>query len=52
MVDNYNEFKNNFIDLCKAGKINITNFNKNELTISINLMIISDNIIYLIKYFL
>ena len=47
MFDTYQEFKINFIDLCKADKINIVNLNENEIIISINLMVISDNLMNL-----
>lgn len=47
MFDNYQEFKTNFIDLCKDNKINIINFDDNTITISITLMVIPDNIMNL-----
>ena len=47
MFETYQEFKLNFIELCKANKVNIIKVDNNEINISINLMVINDNLIYL-----
>ncbi len=46
MFDNYDEFKKDFIDLCKSTKI--TNVNQNEIIIIIELVIKSDNLLNII----
>ena len=51
MVEAYQEFKFNFIELCKAYKVNIIKIDNDEIYISVNLMVINDNLIYLtLKY--
>ena len=47
MFDNYEEFKNNFMDLCKANNVNIINFDDNEMTICIDVKLMSDNLVYI-----
>jgi len=47
MFDNYQEFRNNFIDICKAKNIEVINMENGELTIVIDLLVISDNLLYL-----
>ena len=47
MFETYQEFKVNFIELCKANKVNIIKLDDNEINISVNLMIINDNLINL-----
>ena len=45
MFDNYEEFKRDFIDLCKPTNIKITSLEKNEMIITIELIIKSDNLL-------
>ena len=45
MFDNYEEFKKDFIDLCKPTNIKITSLEKNEMIITIELIIKSDNLL-------
>ena len=47
MFDNYQEFRNNFIDICKAKNIKVINIENGELVIAIDLLIISENLLYL-----
>ena len=47
MFDNYQEFMNNFIDLCKAKNIKVINIENGELVITIDLLIISENLLKL-----
>ena len=47
MFDNYEEFKNNFMDLCKANNVNIINFDDNEMNICIDVKLMSDNLVYI-----
>jgi len=48
MFDNYQEFKNNFIDICKATRnIKVISMENGELIIVIDLLIISDNLLKL-----
>ena len=52
MFETFEDFKNDFVGLCKANNIKITNFNDKELLINLNLMIISDNLINIVLIFL
>ena len=47
MFDNYQEFRNNFIDICKAKNIKVISMENGELIIAIDLLIISENLLYL-----
>ena len=47
MFDNYQEFRNNFIDICKAKNIKVIKMENGELVIVIDLLIISENLLYL-----
>ena len=47
MFDNYQEFRNNFIDLCKAKNIKVISIENGELVIAIDLLIICENLLYL-----
>jgi len=47
MFDNYQEFRNNFIDICKAKNIKVISIENGELVIAIDLLIICENILYL-----
>ena len=47
MFDNYQEFRNNFIDICKAKNIKVINIENGELVIAIDLLIISENLLYI-----
>ena len=48
MFDNYQEFKNNFIDICKATRnFKVISMENGELIIVIDLLIISDNLLKL-----
>ena len=47
MFEAYQEFKLNFIELFKEHKVNIIKIDNDEIYISINLMVINDNLIYL-----
>ena len=43
--DKFNDFKNDFIDLCKSRNIKINDYNDKEIIISINLIEKSENIL-------
>ena len=45
MFDNYNEFKNNFIQLCNPNNIKINNHNYSTIEIEIDLKLISNNLL-------
>ena len=47
MFDNYQEFRNNFIDICKAKNIKVISIENGELVIAIDLLIICENLLYL-----
>ena len=47
MFDNYQEFRNNFIDICKAKNIKVISMENGEIVIAIDLLIISENVLYL-----
>ena len=47
MFEAYQEFKLNFIELFKEHKVNIIKIDNDEIYISVNLMVINDNLIYL-----
>ena len=47
MFDNYQEFRNNFIDICKAKNIKVISMENGEIVIAIDLLIISENLLYL-----
>ena len=47
MFDNYQEFRNNFIDICKAKNIKVISMENGEIVIAIDLLIISENVLCL-----
>ena len=47
MFNNFQDFKNDFVNICKSNNFKIINMNDDELIISINLQLLSNNLINL-----
>ena len=47
MFDNFQDFKNDFVNICKTNNFKIINMNDDELIISINLHLLTNNSINL-----